>query len=44
MLNAGGSTGGEGALIAFGGSPLGIGTDLAGESIHSLLLMTVTNS
>lgn len=30
MLTAGGSTGGEGALIAFRGSPLGIGTDLAG--------------
>ncbi|KEF53177.1 uncharacterized protein A1O9_10625 [Exophiala aquamarina CBS 119918] len=31
MLNAGGSTGGEGALVAFRGSPLGIGTDLAGS-------------
>ncbi|KAK5047557.1 hypothetical protein LTR84_006654 [Exophiala bonariae] len=31
MLTAGGSSGGEGALIAFRGSPLGIGTDLAGS-------------
>lgn len=30
-LTAGGSTGGEGALIAFRGSPLGIGTDVAGS-------------
>lgn len=30
-LNAGGSSGGEGALIAFRGSPLGIGTDIAGS-------------
>ncbi|KAJ9640135.1 hypothetical protein H2204_003360 [Knufia peltigerae] len=30
-LTAGGSTGGEGALIAFRGSPLGIGTDIAGS-------------
>lgn len=29
-LTAGGSTGGEGALIAFRGSPLGVGTDVAG--------------
>lgn len=31
-LTAGGSTGGEGALIAFRGSPLGVGTDVAGKS------------
>ncbi|RWA07120.1 hypothetical protein EKO27_g7989 [Xylaria grammica] len=31
MLTAGGSGGGEGALIAFRGSPLGVGTDLAGS-------------
>lgn len=31
-LTAGGSTGGEGALIAFRGSPLGVGTDVAGMS------------
>ncbi|OAG38781.1 hypothetical protein AYO21_06976 [Fonsecaea monophora] len=30
-LNAGGSSGGEGALVAFRGSPLGIGTDVAGS-------------
>ncbi|EHY58740.1 hypothetical protein HRR83_007464 [Exophiala dermatitidis] len=30
-LNAGGSSGGEGALIAFRGSPLGVGTDVAGS-------------
>lgn len=30
-LTAGGSTGGECALIAFRGSPLGIGTDVAGR-------------
>lgn len=30
-LTAGGSTGGEGALIAFRGSPLGVGTDIAGS-------------
>ncbi|KAH8878812.1 amidase [Thozetella sp. PMI_491] len=31
MLGAGGSSGGEGALVAFRGSPLGIGTDVAGS-------------
>ncbi|EXA30938.1 hypothetical protein FOVG_17715 [Fusarium oxysporum f. sp. pisi HDV247] len=30
-LTAGGSTGGEGALIAFRGSPLGVGSDIAGS-------------
>ncbi|EXJ88869.1 hypothetical protein A1O3_01933 [Capronia epimyces CBS 606.96] len=30
-LNAGGSSGGEGALIAFRGSPLGVGTDVGGS-------------
>lgn len=30
-IGAGGSSGGEGALIAFRGSPLGIGTDVAGS-------------
>ncbi|KAF9731767.1 hypothetical protein PMIN02_008376 [Paraphaeosphaeria minitans] len=30
-LTAGGSSGGEGALVAFRGSPLGIGTDIAGS-------------
>ena len=30
-LTAGGSTGGEGALLALRGSPLGIGTDIAGS-------------
>lgn len=31
MLTAGGSSGGEGALVAFRGTPLGVGTDLAGK-------------
>lgn len=31
MLGAGGSSGGEGALVAFRGSPLGVGTDLGGS-------------
>ncbi|KAH9897145.1 amidase [Xylariomycetidae sp. FL2044] len=31
MLTAGGSSGGEGALVAFRGSPLGVGTDLLGS-------------
>lgn len=31
LLGAGGSSGGEGALIAAHGSPLGVGTDLAGS-------------
>lgn len=30
-LTAGGSSGGEGALVAFRGSPLGVGTDVAGS-------------
>ncbi|KAK6850342.1 acetamidase [Apiospora arundinis] len=30
-LTAGGSSGGEGALLAFRGSPLGVGTDLGGS-------------
>lgn len=30
-LSAGGSSGGEGALVAFGGSPLGLGTDGGGS-------------
>lgn len=30
-LSAGGSSGGEGALVAFGGTPLGVGTDLGGS-------------
>ena len=31
LLSAGGSSGGEGSLIALRGSPLGIGTDIAGS-------------
>ena len=31
ICSPGGSTGGEGALLAFGGSRLGIGTDVAGS-------------
>lgn len=30
-LTAGGSSGGEGSLVSLGGSPLGIGTDIAGS-------------
>lgn len=30
-LTAGGSSGGEGALVAFRGSPIGVGTDVAGS-------------
>ncbi|PWZ03513.1 amidase [Testicularia cyperi] len=30
-LHAGGSSGGEGALVAFKGSPLGVGTDIGGS-------------
>lgn len=30
-LTAGGSSGGEGALVAYGGSPLGVGTDIGGS-------------
>ncbi|KAF7555472.1 hypothetical protein G7Z17_g2158 [Cylindrodendrum hubeiense] len=30
-LSAGGSSGGEGALVSLGGSPLGVGTDIAGS-------------
>lgn len=33
-LTAGGSSGGEGALVAFRGSPLGVGTDVAGTPIY----------
>lgn len=36
-ISAGGSSGGEGALIAMKGSPLGIGTDIGG-SIRSVRL------
>ncbi|KAL1848451.1 hypothetical protein Plec18170_008049 [Paecilomyces lecythidis] len=31
LLSAGGSSGGEGSLISLGGSPLGIGSDIAGS-------------
>lgn len=31
LLTAGGSSGGEGALVALRGSPLGVGTDIAGS-------------
>ncbi|ETS79679.1 hypothetical protein PFICI_09532 [Pestalotiopsis fici W106-1] len=31
MLTAGGSSGGEGALVGFRGSPLGVGTDVGGS-------------
>jgi amidase len=35
FLSAGGSSGGEGALLGFKASPLGIGTDIAGVSPQS---------
>jgi amidase len=31
LLGAGGSSGGEGALVGFRGSPIGVGTDIAGS-------------
>ncbi|KAL2817633.1 amidase signature domain-containing protein [Aspergillus granulosus] len=31
LLSAGGSSGGEGSLVSLGGSPLGIGSDIAGS-------------
>lgn len=31
LLSVAGSSGGEGALIAYGGSPVGIGTDVGGS-------------
>ena len=34
-LGAGGSSGGEGALVALRGSPLGVGTDVGGMIIPS---------
>jgi hypothetical protein len=41
MLTAGGSSGVEGALIALRGSPLGIGTDVAGSSqIYTFFVAT----
>jgi len=33
-VTSGGSSGGESALIAFGGSPLGVGTDIVGTTFH----------
>lgn len=33
MLSAGGSSGGEGALVGIKGSPVGFGTDIGGVSI-----------
>ncbi|KMU88790.1 fatty-acid amide hydrolase 1 [Coccidioides immitis H538.4] len=43
LLTSGGSSGGESALIAFGGSPLGVGTDIGG-SLRIPAAVTVTNS
>ncbi len=37
-LTSGGSSGGEAALIAFGGSPLGVGTDIVGQFLHYIHL------
>jgi hypothetical protein len=36
MVTPGGSSGGEGALIALRGSPLGVGTDIAGKGSSDL--------
>ena len=36
-VTSGGSSGGESALIAFGGSPLGIGTDIVGLFLFFIL-------
>jgi amidase len=33
-VTSGGSSGGESALIAFGGSPLGVGTDIVSFTGH----------
>jgi hypothetical protein len=42
-LGAGGSSGGEGALVAMRGSPLGVGTDVAGiTSMFAFKLPTLT--
>ena len=42
-LSPGGSTGGEGALIAMRGSPIGMGTDMAGK-INSRSLLDVKDT
>lgn len=44
MLGAGGSSGGEGALVAFRGSPLGVGTDLAGRCTFDRGLYNLAHS
>lgn len=38
LMSTGGSSGGEGALIAMRGSPLGIGTDIGGSIRYCLIL------
>lgn len=42
QLTSGGSSGGESALIAFGGSPLGVGTDI-GENLEVPTRMPLTS-
>lgn len=37
-LTPGGSSGGEGALIAMYGSPLGLGTDIGGSIVSFMVL------
>lgn len=45
LLSAGGSSGGEGALIGLGGSCLGLGSDIGGSTPRSLLWnMTIPHS
>lgn len=43
-LGAGGSSGGEGALIALRGSPLGVGTDIGGMSRRTSTMVAVVNA
>jgi Amidase len=38
-LTPGGSSGGEGALIALKGSPLGLGTDIGGSIVRTALFL-----
>lgn len=39
-LTSGGSSGGEGALIAMGGSPLGVGSDIGGFVVGPMMNLT----
>jgi amidase len=40
-LTSGGSSGGEGALIALKGSPLGVGSDVGGYVVDGCLSLTL---